>query len=114
MHHLDVDLDGAIEWIVKYHKELEKKFIGGLEQVPSWGSDVDCQVQEYLRGLANWVRVNDCWSFESGRYFGNKGLEIHKTRIVPLLPKSTQPDQDSSPRREKVVVPLIEALEAAM
>lgn len=42
----------------------------------------------YVDGLGQWVRGNDDWTFESHRYFGDKGLEIQKTRLMTLLPAS--------------------------
>ena len=105
MHQFNVDLEGAMQWVVEYHKEVERRFLDGLKRVPSWGPKIDAQMEEYIYGLANWPRCNDCWNFESGRYFGNKGLEIQKSRLVPLLPKNLP---DSHLRRENVIVPLVE------
>ncbi|KAL5510886.1 hypothetical protein ACEPAG_4643 [Sanghuangporus baumii] len=106
------DLQDAIQWAVNYHSEVQTKFLDGLNQLPSWGPNVDRQLKRYLSGLANWARGNICWSFESGRYFGNKGLEYQKTRLVPLLPKTTPYREHAYHRRENVVVPFVEALEA--
>ena len=83
-----------------------------MRHVPSWGPDIDGQIQLYLDGVGNWVRASDCWNFESGRYFGDKGLGIQETRQVPLLRKVAPPRNDETLRRENVVIPLIEALEA--
>ena len=58
--------------------------------------------------VADWPRGNDCWRFESGRYFGQKGLEVQKTRSVEMFAKrAMNPDM----RRDKVEVPLVEELE---
>ncbi|EJD04763.1 terpenoid synthase [Fomitiporia mediterranea MF3/22] len=111
MHEFSTDLEGAINKVVQLHAQTVKEFLDGLKKVPSWGPEIDCQVQQYLYGLANWVRANDCWTFECGRYFGNKGLEIQNKRVVQLLPKVAPPRQDTSLRRENVAVPLVEALE---
>ncbi|KAF9816953.1 hypothetical protein IEO21_03718 [Rhodonia placenta] len=62
-----------------YHARVESKFIEGLKNLPSWGAEVDTQVTEYLTRIANWPRANYCWSFESHRYFGDKGLELSRT-----------------------------------
>ena len=110
MHQLNTDFEGAMEWVVNYHTGVETRFLDGLKRIPSWGPEMDRQVQEYVTGLANWPRCNDCWNFESGRYFGSKGREIQKTRVVPLLPKATEARDDSSLRRENVVIPLVDAL----
>ncbi|KAH7904615.1 isoprenoid synthase domain-containing protein [Hygrophoropsis aurantiaca] len=87
MHELHLDLGSAFGWAAKYHAELRERFFNGLGRVPSWGPTIDKQMQEFLDALAIWLRGNICWSFESERYFGKKGAEIQKTRILPLLPK---------------------------
>ncbi|KAJ7110784.1 isoprenoid synthase domain-containing protein [Mycena crocata] len=105
MHQFNIDLHAAMAWVVDYHEEVETRFLDGLKRVPSFGPKVDRQLREYIEHLANWPRCNDCWNFESGRYFGNKGWEIKKTRYVPLLPKA---ELDRTLKRENVVVPLVE------
>ncbi|KAH7917194.1 terpenoid synthase [Leucogyrophana mollusca] len=87
MHELHVDLAGAVEWAVNFHTEMEQKFISSFSRLPSWGPTIDRQVKEYLDGVANWARGNVSWSFECRRYFGEKGREIEKSRLIPLLPK---------------------------
>ena len=109
MHHHGVDYDGAISWCVARHDDLERKFIEQLKRVPSFGSEVDGRVQKYLNGVANWSRANDSWSFESRRYFGDKGMEYQKTRKVPLLSK-VMGYRTQDLRGENVVIPLVEEL----
>ncbi|KAH7887274.1 isoprenoid synthase domain-containing protein [Phlebopus sp. FC_14] len=104
MHQFNTNLEGAMAWVVDYHDEVETKFLDALKRVPSFGPRVDKEVQEYITHLAGWPRCNDCWNFESGRYFGDKGRMIQKTRYVPLLPKV---QQDPEAKREEVVVPLV-------
>ncbi|KAJ7137759.1 isoprenoid synthase domain-containing protein [Mycena epipterygia] len=104
MHQFNLDLYGAMAWVVDYHEEVETRFLDALKRVPSFGPEVDSQLHEYIEHLANWPRCNDCWNFESGRYFGKNGLEFQKTRYVPLLPKV---DMDRTLKRENVVVPLV-------
>ncbi|KAJ7834050.1 isoprenoid synthase domain-containing protein [Mycena olivaceomarginata] len=105
MHQFNIDLYAAMAWVCDYHEEVETRFLDGLKRVPSFGPHLDKQLQDYIGHLANWPRCNDCWNFESGRYFGNKGLEIQKTRYVPRLPKV---EMDLTLKRENVVVPLVE------
>lgn len=112
MHDLQTDFEGALEWVVNYHAEVETKFLDGLKRVPSWGREIDGQLERYQQGLANWPRCNDCWNFESGRYFGNKGLEIQKTRRVTLLPRAVFPSRDTLLRQKNVIIPLVEELES--
>ena len=109
MHHFELDLYHATEWVVRYHKEVEAHFLGALTRLPSFGSGVDEALQEYAnKSLAAWPRGNGCWRFESERYFGTKGAEVRKTGKTPLLAKRVI---DPEMRREKVEVQLIDKLE---
>ena len=108
MNQFNVDFDGAMAWVVDFHKDVETRFLDALKRVPSFGAEVDAQLQVYITHLANWPRCNDCWNFESGRYFGSKGLEYQRTRLVPMLPKRAQ---NPTLKRELVEVPLVEKLE---
>ena len=113
MNEFSFGLEEAQAWVVNLHADLEKQFLEAMRHVPSWGPDIDGQIQLYLDGVGNWVRASDCWNFESGRYFGGKGLDIQKIRQVPLLQKVVPPRHDETLRKENVVIPLIEALETS-
>ncbi|KAG6859876.1 hypothetical protein C0995_002602 [Termitomyces sp. Mi166 len=86
MHHTQLNLNEIMKWIGDYHSRLEKAFLAEMEFVPSFGEEFDVEVRCYVDGLGNWVRANDCWHFESYRYFGTSGLEVQKSRKVVLLP----------------------------
>ena len=86
MKNLNVNIEGAMEWIQTHHAELRKTFMDKYFQVPRWGGPVDRQVAQYVDGLANWVGANNQWHFESRRYFGEKGADVQKTGWVDLLP----------------------------
>lgn len=101
---LDIDLQDAVLWAAKFQADLEARFLEKQKRIPSWGSDIDRQVQKYIDGLGRWIRGNMCWNFESERYFGSKGLEVQKTRRVDLLPKYDPSKQDRVLRQENVVV----------
>jgi len=90
MHQFNCDINDAMARAAKYQAELQTDFLNQRKMLPSWGPDIDKQINEYIPGVANWCRAYDCWCFESHRYFGDKGLEIQQTRCVPLLPKFTQ------------------------
>ncbi|KAI0650908.1 terpenoid synthase [Trametes meyenii] len=107
MRELSINFDDAIVWVMDYHNAVAKKFIEGLNNLPSFGSHVDAQLQEYLQGIANWPRCVDSWSFESKRYFGEQGLEYQRTRLVPLLQRR-EPNLEL--HQEQVQVHLIEKL----
>ena len=61
----------------------------------------------YVEHLAGWPRGNDCWNFESERYFGSEGLEVQKTRYVKLLPKK---ELATHLHKEDVAIPIIDPL----
>ncbi|KAH9006423.1 terpenoid synthase [Lactarius hatsudake] len=93
MHNNKTDIQGAMNWVYDYHKELEARFMDLYEnKIPKFGEPVDTELAVYVDGLGNWVRASDQWGFESERYFGKKGPEIEKTRWVTLLPKERSED----------------------
>lgn len=110
MVELGLDRSGAMAWAARYHTEVEKRFTDGLAKVPSWGRSTDVLVKQYLDGMATWARANHCWSYESQRYFGTKGPEIQRTRLVPLLPKV---NCKAASAAEKVNVTDLSMLDAA-
>ncbi|KAG2076465.1 terpenoid synthase [Suillus decipiens] len=90
MSELGLDVSGAMAWAAHYHAEVQKKYMDGLTKVPSWGPSIDVLVKEYLDLNVMWVRGNHSWHYESPRYFGTKGPEVQKTRLVQLLPKANR------------------------
>ncbi|KAH8976566.1 isoprenoid synthase domain-containing protein [Lactarius hatsudake] len=88
MNEKGVDLAEALDWFAEYNGAILSKFQEQYRMLPSWGPDMDPIVTTYVERLCYWLRGHDCWSFESGRYFGTKGPEIQKHRMVTLLPRS--------------------------
>nr|VWP01593.1 Uncharacterized protein [Ganoderma boninense] len=107
MRQYNLDLHHATEWVAQCHKVAKGRFFNALAQLPSFGPDVDAAVQEYIASIVAWPIGNDCWRFESERYFGTMGREVKKTRQVPLLAKKTM---DPEMVREKVEVQVIDKL----
>ncbi|KAI9507316.1 terpenoid synthase [Russula earlei] len=91
MNEKGVDLDGALTWVGEYHEAILSRFRAQRHMLPSWGPGMDVVVNAFLERLACWIRGHDCWSFESGRYFGSKGPEIKEHRLVALLPRVERP-----------------------
>jgi hypothetical protein len=88
MHHNKTDVQGAMDWVSNHHEGLVARFMDLYEnKIPKFGEPVDTELAQYVDGVGNWVRASEQWHFESGRYFGGKGLEIQKTRWVTFLPK---------------------------
>jgi len=81
-----LELQAAINELERHAVAAVSAFVANRVNLPSWGEEIDRRVKVYADGIASFVRANDTWSFECGRYFGSKGLEIKKTRIVTLSP----------------------------
>ena len=88
MNEKGVDLDGALDWVEVYHGQVLSEFQAQYRTLPSWGLAIDLRVKTYVERLACFIRGIDCWAFETERYFGTKGRELQKRRIVDLLPKA--------------------------
>ncbi|KAJ3934533.1 MAG: terpenoid synthase [Lentinula lateritia] len=89
MNSMSLNLDNALLWISNLHDILVDWFVETYDTIRAelpMLKESDAAVA-YINGLGNWVRANDCWSFESERYFGQKGAGIQSTRIVELLPR---------------------------
>ncbi|KAH9957093.1 terpenoid synthase [Russula dissimulans] len=91
MNEKNVELDSALKWVGDYHEQVLSRFQAQRHMLPSWGPDMDVVVNAFVERLAYWIRGHDCWSFESGRYFGLKGPEIKEHRLVTLLPRVKRP-----------------------
>ena len=87
MNEFGTDLNGAILWAQDLHTKLEQKFHAAMEELPEWDEPLNSQVKEYCNSLGNVVRANIEWAFESGRYFGDRGLEIKEKGWMDLMPK---------------------------
>ena len=83
-----MDLDGAVDWLAEYNGVVLSRCQVQCRVLPSWGPDIDRVVTAFVERLVYFIRGHDSWSFESERYFGAKGLEIQKHRMVTLLPRS--------------------------
>ena len=92
MNEKGVDLNGALAWLGEYHGEVLSKFQARRRTLPSWGPGIDPDVEAFVERLGYWIRGMDCWSLETERYFGTKGAEIQKHRVVTLLPNAEKAD----------------------
>ncbi|KAK0492607.1 terpenoid synthase [Armillaria luteobubalina] len=93
MNERKVDLASALLWVEDFHHSISAKFLRLWEEIPTWGPGIDDIASLYLEGIANSVRSNDCWNFESVRYFGANGKAIQQHRMVTLMPKRLTMDQ---------------------
>jgi hypothetical protein len=105
MQELNLDLQAAIAWACARHAELRAMFLEQLNHMPVFSADIDMYAREYVLGIATWARGYHCWQFEGGRYLGDKGLEVQRSRQVRMLPKVKV---DHTLKKENVVVQLVD------
>ena len=86
MRHHGMTLQEAVDFVGDLCKKSINRFTEGRACLPSWGPEIDAQVEVYVQGLADWIVGSLHWSFDSERYFGKKGRKIKKDRIVELAP----------------------------
>lgn len=79
-----LDLQAALDWLGAFTKSLVEQLASDRNNLPSWGPETDSKVQAYIDGLGNWVRGNDCWCYESKRYYGDEGEVVRQTRLITL------------------------------
>ncbi|KAI0661795.1 terpenoid synthase [Cubamyces menziesii] len=90
MEEKKVDFNGALQWLAEQHSEQVDRALTLLPQVLALVATAGphaAPLAFYLDHLANWPRANDCWNFESGRYFGADGRQIQKSRLLTLAPR---------------------------
>ncbi|KAG7441671.1 terpenoid synthase [Guyanagaster necrorhizus] len=87
MNDRNCDLHDALSWVEDRYRLTRNTFLRLWTEIPSWGPETDATASLYLHGLASCVRGNECWNFESGRYFGSSGRAVQQHRMVTLMPK---------------------------
>ena len=95
MNETKVDLEGALGRLAEEHKERVDRAVELWPRalsLPCATAKVAKDLAFYVDHLMGWPRGNDCWSFESGRYFGEDGLRVQKERVVELLPRKKGKD----------------------
>lgn len=81
-----MSLQEAVDFVGDLCKKSIDRFTEDRARLPSWGPEIDEQVQVYVQGLADWIVGSLHWSFDSERYFGKKGLQVKESRTVELEP----------------------------
>lgn len=74
--------------------DLMNRFVAERKKLPSWGPDLDRDVNRYVDAIGHWVVGNICWSFETPRYFGTELENVRRTGIVKLRPRRVKTGSD--------------------
>ncbi|CVK85123.1 uncharacterized protein FMAN_02036 [Fusarium mangiferae] len=102
----------AFDTVGNLLEERYQDWQSSIEQLPSWGPDIDTNVARYIQGIQNVVQANITWSFRSGRYFGKQAPEIRRTRMIDVMvnPPFLQARQRRSGWSNLVIGPLFRRL----
>jgi len=99
MNEEKVNLHRSLDWVAEYHGLILSEFQAQHRVLPSWDPVIDRNVKTYVDRLGQFMRGIDCWAFETERYFGTKGREVQKRRIVTLLPQKGESMPTITPGR---------------
>ena len=84
--HEQLELQEAIDYVGDLCLGCIDRFEALRQALPSWGPEIDEQLQVYIDGLGAWMIGNLVWSFETERYFGKEGRQVRHDLSVRLLP----------------------------
>nr|GAT56737.1 predicted protein [Mycena chlorophos] len=88
--HGHLTVQDAINHVAMKHSHLAKEFLEVAHAIPEFDTpEPEEMVRRLVDGLGNWIQANECWSFETWRYFQDDGLRVQKERSVSLLPRNT-------------------------
>lgn len=74
-HERDLDLQESVDSASGLFNALIEAYMELEADTPSFGTEIDAELQRYLAGLRYWVRGNIDWSYETGRYGQVKSVE---------------------------------------
>ncbi|WP_027160120.1 terpene synthase family protein [Methylobacter luteus] len=74
-HHQLISLQSAIDQVAKLIESQVRQFITLEKSVPSFGTDLDRDIEKFITVMRAWMRGNLDWSFESGRYQPTEEVE---------------------------------------
>ncbi|KAI0760326.1 terpenoid synthase [Fomes fomentarius] len=82
-----LELQEAVDYVGDLCLACIDRFQALRKALPSWGPEIDAQLQVYIDGLGDWMIGNLVWSFETERYFGKDGRQVRHDLSVALLPR---------------------------
>ena len=105
-----LSLDDAIGALIERDRDLAAQYLQCFQEYCSilerqGDMDEASRIRRYLDLMGNIRRATWCWSFESSRYFGERGSTYAKTQMVHLVPKDIR---DRTLREKQVDVLLME------
>ena len=86
-HQENLELQEAVDYVGDLCLGCIDRFTALRKVLPSWGPEIDAQLEVYIDGLGDWMIGNLVWSFETERYFGTGGRQVRHDLSVNLLPR---------------------------
>ena len=83
----NMNVHEAMGWLAGRHAMIVENILRCLEEELPWKIGTGTEIAQYIEGMMTWVRADTSWSFTTKRYFGDKVLEVRKSRVVTLLPR---------------------------
>lgn len=79
-HEYQISVQEAVERAAEIHDAEVRTFIELSAQLPSFGAQIDAELQRYISGLRSWMRGCLDWYLETGRYCLTETGEILEIR----------------------------------
>jgi len=105
IHEHQVDIPAAMKWLDVFGRDMVATFLNGVNELPSWGPEIDDKVQQYVNDIGYLVRGTDAWCYRSERYWGEKGKEVGTTRIATLFLEQNKQGLLTKEELEAAMVP---------
>lgn len=84
LNRLGLSLQAAVDTVSDRLDDCYHRWYRALSDIPIYGSPIDKQVLALLQGFIDVALGTLHWSFHSGRYLGEEGPEIKRTRLLKV------------------------------
>ena len=91
MHHNGLSHQEAINRVAEIYKERGEALLSDKASIRSFGPKVDEMVQQFIRGVEQWVCGHNAFNLITKRFFGEETEEVIRTGIVKLKLRTTSP-----------------------
>ncbi|KAF7956989.1 hypothetical protein EAE96_004311 [Botrytis aclada] len=82
----DLSAQQAVDKIGDMVNDCYKRWYLALAELPSYGEKIDSEVMKFVEICRAVAQGNLYWSFQTGRYLGPEGHDVHETGIMHLPP----------------------------
>jgi len=86
----DVDLQTAVNVVTKMLSDRVNDYVWWKKQLPSFSSEVDTELQRYLKALEQFIQGTVVWNYESPRYFRGMDIANKEDLVIPVKKSAVQ------------------------